>query len=332
MTPLVELHRGPAVESSHAGHVVVVDADGRAVFEAGEPATPVFPRSAIKLLQAMPLVASGAAEEWGYGDRELALACSSHSGEPAHVETARAMLAAAGLDETCLECGGHWSFRQPVLIEQARAFAERPGAICNNCSGKHSGFLALAAHEGWGTTGYIEPDHPVQMNLARHMAELTGEPHDERNRARDGCSIPTYAVPLHSLARAMARACTRSDAAARLLRACTSEPFFTAGTARFCTDYMLAANGAAYCKTGAEGVFCGFLPEQELAIALKVADGAARAAEVTFAVVANAFLDRDGLDRFEAVPVRTWRGIDAGVLRPVPAFHERLLAAAAASR
>ena len=328
MTPLVEVTRGPVVESVHAGHIAVVDADGRPLLEVGEPQTPVFPRSAIKLIQALPLVASGAADAFGYGAAQLALACASHSGEPAHIETARSMLAKAGLDETCLACGGHWSLRQNALISQARRFDAKPGPICNNCSGKHAGMLARCRHEDWPVAGYHLPDHKLQRSIAAMLADLTGVAHGEANRAVDGCSIPTYAVPLASLARAFAAAFRSEPAAARLYRAATAEPFHTAGTARFCTDFMVAADGAAYAKTGAEGVYCGWLADPGIAIALKVADGAGRASEVAFANVANAFLDRPDLASFESQAVTDWNGLPVGQVRLVPAIRERLLAAA----
>ena len=331
---LVELRRGPALESVHEGHVAVVDREGRTLFEHGDPGVAVFPRSAIKLLQALPLVETGAADAFGFNDRELALACASHSGEPEHVALARSMLERIGLAEPCLACSGHWSLRQPVLLQQARTHATTPGALHNNCSGKHAGLLAVCRHQGWPAEGYAEPDHPIQRHLAAILAALTGEVHDKRNRAVDGCSIPTYAVPLRSLARAFARAFSpeaappHRSAAERLVRAAMAEPFHAAGTDRFCTDYMRGAAGRAYAKTGAEGVYCGVLPERGIAIALNVADGATRASEIAFATVANAFLARHDLARFESAPITTWGGSPVGVIRAAEGFRENVLAAA----
>src|SRR5215210_6853486 len=137
---LVEVMRGALTESRHRGAVAVVDADGATVLALGDVIRPVYPRSAVKPLQALPLIENGAAERYGFGDEELALACASHGGEAAHVEIAARMLARAGLDESALECGAHWPSHQPSAQALARSGAT-PSALHNNCSGKHAGFL-----------------------------------------------------------------------------------------------------------------------------------------------------------------------------------------------
>ena len=320
MQPIeVTVTRGGRTESVHRVSAVVADAKGGAVHGWGEPHMPVFPRSAIKAIQALPLVETGAAEAFGFGNAELSLACASHSGEARHVETARGMLGAAGLDETCLECGGHWSFDQPVLIDQARTHAETPGDIFNNCSGKHSGFCATCAHVGDDPEGYAHPDHPAMGRVARVLEEMTGERHDERNRGTDGCSIPTYAISLTSMARAFARMCSgdeldasRAAAARKLLEACMAEPFHMAGTNRFCTKFMNALPGRVFAKTGAEGVFCGAVPELGLGLALKVHDGATRASEAAMAAIARKLLGADELTPFAKPTIRNWNGIATG--------------------
>jgi len=168
---LVEVTRGPKVESVHRGAVSVIDGDGNTVLQLGDVDAPVFPRSAIKAIQALPLVESGAADALGFADKELSLACSSHSGEPEHIATARSMLAMAGLSEDVLECGGHWSTHQRVLIGQTKIYDGTPPAVCNNCSGKHSGFVCTAVHNGIDPTGYIKPDHPVQKAINEALAQ-----------------------------------------------------------------------------------------------------------------------------------------------------------------
>ena len=203
----VEVTRGQLVESRHRGLAIVVDAEGKIVFSAGDVDAGIFPRSACKAMQALPLVESGAADAYGFGNRELALACASHSGEPEHVATAAAMLKAAGRDERVLECGAHWSSHQAVLIDQARTL-DKPTALHNNCSGKHSGFVCTCCHTGEDPRGYAGFDHPLQQAIRAIMADLTGAVLSRDNCGTDGCSIPTYAVPLIGLARGFGKLAT----------------------------------------------------------------------------------------------------------------------------
>jgi L-asparaginase II len=333
----VEVTRGALVESAHRGSVVVTDDDGRGVFAYGDAGMRVFPRSAVKSIQALPLVESGAAEAYGFGDAELALACSSHSGEPDHVATARGMLAKAGLDESALECGAHWSNRPEVAREQARTIAA-PGPAHNNCSGKHSGFLALARRKGWNPRGYVEASHPVQKEIRAALEDLLGEGLDETTCGTDGCSIPTYAVPLDRLATAFARMGTgrglspeRAAAARRLFAAGWASPFHVAGTGRFCTEAMRLLSRRLFIKTGAEGVFCASLPDEGLGIALKCEDGATRASEAMVAAVIARFLplsdeERAAMARWANPEIRNWRGIRTGEVRLASGFAAALSA------
>lgn len=328
---VVEVTRGNRVESFHRGMVVVVDAAGKSVFSLGDVETPVFPRSACKAMQALPLVENGAADAYGFGNRELALASSSHSAEPEHVALAAAMLKAAGRDETVLECGAHWSFEQPVLIEQARTM-ERPTALHNNCSGKHAGFVCACCHTGQDPKGYVGYDHPLQAEIRDVMGDLTGSALGHDNCGIDGCSIPTYAVPLNALAHGFAKMATgqgigveRARASRRIIEACMAEPFYVAGTHRSCTRLMQAAPGRIFAKTGAEGVFCAAIPEQGLAIALKCEDGASRAADSMVAGVLARFFDGedDVQARLMAIAnhtMRNWNGIEVGTVRLSQAF------------
>ncbi len=157
---LVEVLRGAHVESAHRGSVAVFDGDGKQVWELGDTARPVFPRSAVKAIQALPFVESGAADAYGFGQRELAFACASHSGEAAHAELASAMLEKAGLDGGALECGAHWPMSQAATVALARSGAS-PSALHNNCSGKHSGFLCTCRHAGFGHQGYVKAGHAL---------------------------------------------------------------------------------------------------------------------------------------------------------------------------
>ncbi|MHA7970152.1 asparaginase [Rhizobium sp. CAU 1783] len=323
---LVEVTRGKLVESRHRGMAVVVDGDGKVVFASGEIEAPTFPRSACKAMQALPLVESGAADAYGFGARELALACSSHSGEDEHAALAASMLKRAGRDESVLECGAHWSFEQPALIHQARTL-DKPSALHNNCSGKHSGFVCACCHSGWEPRGYSTYDHPLQAEIRAIMEDLTGAALTHDNCGTDGCSIPTYAVPLVGLARGFARMATgkglepvRAAASKRLIEACMAEPFYVAGTKRFCTRLMEVAPGKIFAKTGAEGVFCALLPEQGLSFAVKCEDGASRAAESMIAALLARHFDpaspeREALLGMANHSMRNWNGLHVGDVR-----------------
>jgi L-asparaginase II len=324
---LVEVTRGNLVESRHRGAISVFDADGELRLTLGDTEAPVFPRSAIKAIQAIALVESGAPDAFGFNEKELALACSSHSSEQSHVQAARSMLNKAGLTEDVLECGGHWSFVEAVAIEQARRHDQTPTAIHNNCSGKHSGFVSTAAHLGIDPTGYINPEHEIQRNVRAVVEDLTGQVLGEDICGTDGCSIPTYALSLDSLALGFARlisgagmSTNRAQAARRLTQACMNEPHYVAGTDRFCTTLMQAGGGRLFAKTGAEGVFCGAIPELGFGIALKCDDGNKRAAENMMAATFADLLDEgDPLQPMLATlknqSLFNWNRIEVGQIR-----------------
>jgi L-asparaginase II len=337
---LVEVLRGTAVESRHAGALAVVDASGAVHTALGDIDRPIFPRSAVKLLQALPLVASGAADAFGLSDAELALACASHSGEPEHVATAAGLLARLGLDAGALECGTQWPGREPVLRGML-ARGEQASALHNNCSGKHSGFVCVAclmARQA-GTDpaefarGYVAAGHPVMREVSAALSAATGVDVEHAPRGIDGCSIPTFALPLRSLALAFARCGTgqgladgHARAARRLRQAAAAAPFMVGGTDRFDTRVMQAFGDQLFCKIGAEGVYCAALPELGLGVALKIDDGAARAAEAAMAAVAQALLKttdaaQDQLLRgYSHLVLRNWRGTEVGALRPADAL------------
>ncbi|QND59381.1 asparaginase [Mesorhizobium huakuii] len=329
---LIEVLRGAIVESAHRGAVAVFDADGKPVLEIGDTSKPVFPRSAVKAIQALPLVETGAADAYGFGNRELALACASHSGEPAHVELARSMLAKAGLDKSALECGAHWPSNHDAEIALART-GDLPNALHNNCSGKHSGFLCTCVHSGIAHRGYVKAGHALQEMVRDAMQSVTGAVHGADERATDGCSIPTYAVPLRSFALGFARMATtngfgpeRAKAAKRLLSACMAEPFFVAGTGREDVALMEAAPGRIFAKGGAEGVHCSAIPELGLGIAIKCDDGAGRASEAMVAAVLAKLLRADEalaakLIELANAPIKSRIGATVGALRPTAALN-----------
>ncbi len=328
---LVEVTRGAMVESRHCGRVAVVDGDGKVVFSQGDIDGLIYPRSSCKAMQALFLVESGAADAYGFTNREIALASASHTGEPAHISLAASMLAAAGRDVASLECGAHWSWVESVLIEQARTL-DHPTALHNTCSGKHAGFVCAACHLGQDPLGYAGYDHPVQQEIRSIMQALTGSRHDENNSATDGCSIPTYAIPLKSLAHGFAKMATgvglspqRARAAQRIMDACMAEPFYVSGTKGDSIRLMGAAPGRIFAKSGAEGVFCAAIPEQGIAIALKSDDGAPRAAESMIAATLARFFSNDAevharLMLIADHAMHNWNKIHVGNVRATSVF------------
>ncbi len=318
---LVEATRGAVVESRHRGAFAVVDVEGRVVASAGDTERPVYARSAIKPLQAIPLVESGAAEAFGLGEAEIALACASHRGEPRHVAAVTAWLARIGCSVADLECGAHLPTNERALAELlgARGTAH---AAHNNCSGKHTGFLTLARHLGLPTQGYIRLEHGVQQRVLGTLESMTGLDLGGAPRGIDGCGIPVLGVPLGNLALAMARLADPADqpeprqaACARIRTAMAAEPFMVSGTGQFGTRVISETAGRALVKTGAEGVYCGALTEAGLGIALKIDDGAGRAAEVAMAGLLVRFGLLDAAHALCAPQLRNRAGTVVGELR-----------------
>jgi L-asparaginase II len=328
---LVEVTRGPLVESRHRGAAVVVDAAGRRVRAWGDVEQPIYPRSATKPLQAIALLETGAAERWGASDAEVALACASHYGEPRHTGAVAAWLARLGLGPGDLECGIHAPYDEPTAEALLRA-GRTPSTLHNNCSGKHTGFLATAAHLGEPTRGYIAYDHPVQQRVGRAVAELSGLDFARLPWGVDGCGIPTLALPLDALALAMARLADpsrlpadRAAAARRIVRATGAHPMMIGGLDSVASRVTEALAGAVIAKSGAEGVYAALLPARGWGLALKIDDGAKRAAErALIAILARlGVLDAEQtalLDAVLAPELRNRAGRVIGALRPGPAL------------
>jgi len=283
---LVDVMRGDHLESQHAGAVYVVDDRGTELLSIGDVNALLFPRSAIKIMQALPLVESGAAKKYDLNNRQLALVCSSHNGEPAHTQTAESILRAATLSASLLECGAHMPYHKASEYQLVRS-NQAPCALHNNCSGKHSGMLAFAAHQGFELFNYIDLQHPVQQTIADVISDLTEFDIQSAPCAKDGCSVPTWAAPLKSWAQALAKISrgkglgeSRKNAFASLQQAVMAEPFYVAGTDRYCTNSMAKLSTPLFIKTGAEGVFCATLPEHGIGITLKCSDGSTRGAEM----------------------------------------------------
>jgi len=325
---VIEVTRGPVVESRHEGIAAIVRPDGSVVASWGDVDTAILPRSANKPIQAMAFVESGAVERFGLGDEHISLSCASHNGEPRHVETVRAWLKKVGLSEADLECGTHPPRLQASIEDLVREGA-LPTAAFNNCSGKHSGFLTTAVTYGEPTAGYIKYDHPVQRRLRAVMSDLCGVDADGFAHGTDGCGIPTLATPLRRLAQAMASmadpsrlSSKRAEAANRIRAAMNAEPFMMAGSGRFCTRVNGALPGVAQVKTGAEGVFCGMLPTLGYGIALKMWDGAARAAEVAMAALLGhlGVLPAGQQEELLHPPIRNVVGLLVGEMRPAKSW------------
>lgn len=321
--PLAEIWRGDFLESLHLGHAVICDGEGQIVEAWGDPEKVILPRSSSKMVQALPLITSGAADAAGLSTEHLALACASHQGAAIHTDRVTRWLADLGLGESDLRCGAQMPDDKPAKTALIKS-DESPCQIHNNCSGKHSGFLTLNQHLKGGAE-YIDPSHVVQKACLDAFEEVTQL--SSPGYGIDGCSAPNHATTVHGMARAMgffASAHTRSDstskAAARLGEAMRLHPDLVAGETRACTELMRATKGKVALKTGAEAFFVAILPEQQRGIALKVADGSTRGAECAIAalLVRLGALNPDHpatLKRMNA-PITNWRGTLTGYIRP----------------
>jgi L-asparaginase II len=325
---IVRVTRGALTESEHEVAACVADAGGAVVFATGDVERPVFLRSSAKPFIAAAVVASGAAERFGFDDRELAVACASHNGEAFHVAAVRSMLAKAGLDESALRCGAHPPSYEPAADALARA-GERPAAVHNNCSGKHAAILAMCAHLGFDLAGYRDPAHPAQRRILALCARLADTTAGALPLAIDGCGIPVYAVSLRAAARSFARFARPAgeepeDARAleRVAAAMRAEPLYVAGTSRFDSALVAATGGRVLGKAGAEGVHGDAFAREGLGLVLKVADGARRAAAPAALAIAGrlGLLARDEIERlaeFASPDVRNVNGMAVGRVEAV---------------
>lgn len=303
---LVELEHGAGVESRHRGVAVVIGSDGRVHGAWGDPSQVVCVRSAIKPLQALALVESGAFDAFGLGDEELTLACASHNGEPMQVERVRAWLERIGCAEADLACGAD---------------------AANGCSGKHAGFLTLARHLGTAIADYCELDSPVQRRVMSTLAELADLDLDRLSFSVDLCNAPNFYAPLEQLALAFARltdpsrAGSHGPAGQRVLDAIARHPLLVAGTGRFCSALAVEAGPNLIAKVGAEGACAVFMRRERRALLVKIDDGADRAAPVACCALLERMgalepAARKGLQPYCATPFVSSSGEAIGVLRP----------------
>ncbi len=321
---MIELWRGGLLEGVHRGHAVIHD--GRDVVAAwGDPGKIIFPRSSCKMIQALPLLESGAADAAGLGGEQLALSCASHNGAALHAGKVGAWLDRIGLGESDLRCGCHMPWDK-AENRRLTCSDHAPNQLHNNCSGKHAGFLTWTRHAKAGPE-YVEIDHPLQQAIRQATTEVTGE--DPAGYGIDGCSAPNFAGSITGLARAMAAFAqpggdARGRAMARLVQAMTAYPELVAGEGRACTELMRAMGGRVAVKTGAEAVFIAIIPEKKLGVAVKIEDGGTRASEaaITALLVHLGVLDKDHpvVGKYLTDPMKNWRGIEVGGLRLAPGF------------
>lgn len=331
---LVEVWRGPIVESRHRGHLIAVDGEGKTIAALGAPETVTYIRSSGKPFQAIPLITSGAADRFGFTEKEIAIACGSHSGEPEHVETVQSMLGKIGLDEDSLKCGVH----EPFSIEVTRELVEKrqqPSVLQNNCSGKHAGMLALALHVGAPTETYDQPDNPVQQLIAETVSDFTDVRPQKIATGIDGCGVPVFGISVRAMALMYARLIHPSkhfapavrEACARIVGAMISFPEMVGGSIdRLDTELIRAGNGRLVSKIGADGVYTvGVLPCSDwpsgLGLALKIEDGDDRRARPPaviealrqFGVLQNSELA--ALASYSPTPISNRRGERVGEAR-----------------
>ncbi len=326
--PMVELWRGGLLESTHQGHAVICDAGGQILQAWGNPGRVIFPRSSCKMLQALPLVESGAARAAGLTDAQLALSCASHQGAALHVGAVRDWLTSLGLAEADLRCGSHEPYDKTERNRLVKT-DDSPCQFHNNCSGKHAGMLTYTRHIGAGPD-YVDPAHPLQRAILEAFEATTAEV--SPGFGIDGCSAPNFACTVEGLARAMAffaaapeDGTPRQRAAHRLTRAMATFPEFVAGEGRACTLLMRAMGGRVAIKTGAEAVFVAILPEQRLGVALKIEDGNSRASEAVIAALLAhlGVLDPGVAARYCGAVQTNCRGLHTGELRLAPGFLAR---------
>ncbi len=334
---LAEVVRGETVESIHRGHLIILDGDGETLFEIGDPELVTFFRSASKTLQLIPCLTSGAAEHFNFGEREIALACASHSGEKMHTTLAAEMLENAGLSEKDLRCGAHLPFNEKRAAEMIRE-RENPTQIHNNCSGKHAAMLALAKFINADIATYEHFENPVQKEILETISTFTDIAKDKIKLAVDGCCAPNFAVSLRAMAKSFAKIVNPPDdfseelktACQKIVSAKMKFPELVGGTDRLDTLLMQTGNGKFISKIGAEGVWlCGVLPSEKfpkgLGIALKIEDGDDKRARAVISVEILRQLgifEKDTLKEISPMPILNRRGETVGQVRTVFNLHK----------
>ncbi|MBU2864394.1 asparaginase [Reinekea forsetii] len=319
----VQVKRGGITESAHQIKAIIVNSSGETLHSWGDMEPLVYPRSAIKALQALAFLERGGAQKYDFTEQEIAILGASHNGEQRHTETVQKMLAKLWHTPKDFECGHHW----PMFVEAGYELAgkgETPNNLHNNCSGKHAGMLGLAKLLNVDSKGYIQVEHDVQQTIADTMGQMCEIDFSTLPHSPDGCSAPTWAMPLFNLALGFAKFADPSNLSAERQKACrtmfnavVNNPFMVAGTKRYCTEMMEALGQRVFLKVGAEGVYIAAVPDLKLAIALKCEDGATRGAESVMTsllhkVGATDHVDRGQLERFDRVSIKNWNQIETG--------------------
>ena len=327
---MVYVQRGLLTESIHTGHMAAVDYRGDLIASVGNPQFVTFARSTAKLLQAIPLLETGAASSLGLNQADIAVTCASHSGEAAHTKQVQSLLSKAGLSSSLLQCGIHPPFDQ-LSAEKVRQSGEDFTAVHNNCSGKHGGMLVLAHYLHASLENYMDPNHPVQKAMLKVISEMTEMPIEDIHLGTDGCGVPVFGLPIAKLALGYSKlghgesmSAQRSEACTTIISALRKHPYLLAGRNRFDTRLIEVTGGRIIGKMGAEGVFTLAIPEEKTAMVIKIQDGSERALypAVVEALSQMNMLTADELQElrtFHHPITRNWKGDQVGSL--LPAFQ-----------
>jgi L-asparaginase II len=326
--PIVSVTRGPLTESLHNGHIAVVDDSGQILYQVGNPNYKTFARSTAKLLQAIPIIESGAADLFALSPYEIAVICASHNGESEHIAAVLSILAKLRLDPAHLQCGVHEPFHKETRIRM-REQHQPPSSLHNNCSGKHAGMLVLAKFLESSLADYTSSDHPVQALMLETVSEMTGAPKEQIDLGIDGCGVPVFGLQIDQLAYAFARlgnqkglTPVRAETCLRIIKSIISHPLYLAGRQRLDTRLIEATQGQVIGKMGAEGIYAVTIPASGIGITVKVEDGSQRAPypAVIETLRQLALIDNKALSElasFHHPPVQNRRGEKVGSIEPV---------------
>jgi L-asparaginase II len=312
--PLIDVTRGEIVECVHRGDIAIVNTEGKLLFRAGNPNKLTYFRSAAKPIQAMNVILSGAADYYGFTDKELAIMCASHYAEEQHINTVGQILERIGLDKSHILSGSSKPLSKKMAFRYAWENRE-DDVLFNDCSGKHAGMLSVCLQNGYSINDYISPDHPMQKEIIDLLGEMTGFSPHRIELGIDGCSVPVHALPLYNMAYAYANLVSpssldsaKAQAAEKTFKAMTNHPFMIAGTDGFCTELIKHTNGKLIGKVGAEGIYCVGLKEEGIGIAVKIEDGSM---DVLPPVVMKILETMNILDRDELKSLNKFRIINS---------------------
>ena len=276
---LVEVYRNKVLESFHRGVICIVDREGKVIYSEGDVQQICYPRSAMKLIQVMPLLELGGIERFGFTLEEIAVMCGSHNAEPEHLRVVNSILQKIGLNKENLKCGSQYPTSKKDADELIRK-SEKPHHIHNNCSGKHAGMLALCKLLDLEIDDYLNPNHPIQTLILQYVEEMYEYPKEKMVTALDGCSAPIYSIPIYNQALAFKNLTAtafytqeRKLACKTIVEAMSTYPFMVAGSKRYCSDMMKICGSRIIGKTGAEGVFCMSLLQEQMGVCIKIDDG-----------------------------------------------------------